>query len=480
MYYDNPLTFYTEYKILKYLKLEENFIFKLKTQLIIEIAQCPKNYIVLSENCLVLQEFQSFGTWTGLLVIFVLSSLDLSGIYYNQIMKNIEIIKAGFMPNFTSTTFFQQKYLYKVIFELINEYQDINCKSDIFEKKLDKKLICVTAIRTSFKYSDYKKHRFILSNEDCIFYPHLGGNDISINKKFNVLLNRIIYEADFLNYRVLLDNMVDYVSKNKEVLLIDNLKNLDGFLLRDKMVELLQRFINLDSVKKVNEKYKVKLAFPTSQYASLKMLVNYNEFKSYLTHHNIDLPIIIKFQSESREISHQMLLIISDNGLKNVHEFVQNFDLEKTFCVIQKYSNHGGEVLKLYRYGNHSKTYFRPSIADLFPECEQKYEEFSRGYFKFRTEDLLSKKILELWNKFDKPVNFKSEINEIYLDEVSSIFQELSEKTLFGLDFLYDYKNKIYFVIDCNNFPGYKEIEKTFWKELTSHINFYFIKHKNN
>ena len=172
-----------------------------------------------------------------------------------------------------------------------------------------------------------------------------------------------------------------------------------------------------------------------------------------------------------------MLLIISEDGLRNVSEFVEKFDLEKTFCVLQKYSNHGGEVMKLYRFNHSAKTFFRPSIADMFPEYEQKFEEFSRGYFKFRTEDLLSKRVLDLWKRFDNPVQIKSLINEKYLEEVSSVFEEFSEKTLFGLDFLYDYANKTYLVVDCNNFPGYKEMEKVFYKDLTDHVIYYLDKH---
>jgi hypothetical protein len=172
-----------------------------------------------------------------------------------------------------------------------------------------------------------------------------------------------------------------------------------------------------------------------------------------------------------------MLLIITENGLRNLPEFITKFDVENTFCVIQKYSNHGGQVLKLYRFNNGANTFFRPSLPDMFPKYEKEFEEFNQGYFKFRTEELLSKKVLDLWKKFEIPVKIQSLVDQKYMEEISNIFEDFVEKTLFGLDFLYDYENKTYLLIDCNNFPGYKELEKVFWKELTAHILFYFAKH---
>ena len=442
-----------------------------------EVTRCPKQFIILSDDCLVLKEFHTIGTWTGLVVTLVISKFDLSGDYYDLINNNIKIVKKGYMPNFTVTTFFQQRYLYEVIFACIHESNENYSNTRLFEEKLDNKIKCLTSIRTCFDYSAYKKHRFISSNEKCIFYPHLGGNDITLNKKFNVILNRTYPLRELGNYKALLDNIENYVSENKEVLMIDSLKNLEYFVFRDLMIEILRKFSTLESVHRLNEKYKVNLAFPISICVSLKVLLNYKECISYLNQNAIELPIIIKFQSTNEEIRHQMIVIISQNGLRNVHEFVEKFDLESTSCIIQKYSNHGGKVLKLYRYNNKANTFLRPSLPDFFAEFEQKHEEFSRGYFNFKTRDLLGDKLINFWKKYDQPLNIQKLINEKYLEELSAIFEELVGKTLFGLDFVYDYKNNIYLIIDCNNFPGYKEIEKTFNKEISEHIIFYLSSH---
>ena len=215
LYYSNIISFYVEYKILEFMKLSHYFSFETIDNLQSKMTLFPKKYIILSEDLKILQIFNKLGTWTGLLVTLVLSYSDLSGSYFKLVTNNLEIIKQGFKPNFTATTFFQQKYIFEVIFSLLNEYNNNIANENILEEKLKNKVIVVTAIRTSFKYSDYKKHRFIFSNEKVIFYPHVGGNDISVNKKFQVILNRIIYQQDFLNYKIFLNNMMNYANNNE-------------------------------------------------------------------------------------------------------------------------------------------------------------------------------------------------------------------------------------------------------------------------
>ena len=64
------------------------------------------------------------------------------------------------------------------------------------------------------------------------------------------------------------------------------------------------------------------------------------------------------------------------------------------------------------------------------------------------------------------------------MQRLSELFETYSCKTLFGLDFIFDIKNNCYAILDCNYFPGYKEIEKDFGKHLTEHIIFYHNKNK--
>ena len=80
--------------------------------------------------------------------------------------------------------------------------------------------------------------------------------------------------------------------------------------------------------------------------------------------------------------------------------------------------------------------------------------------------------------KFDNDTEIPKKANMKLMEEVSKLFETYSKKTLFGLDFIFDLKNNNYSLIDCNYFPGYKEIEKEFGKHLTEHINYYHSKNK--
>jgi hypothetical protein len=72
--------------------------------------------------------------------------------------------------------------------------------------------------------------------------------------------------------------------------------------------------------------------------------------------------------------------------------------------------------------------------------------------------------------KLYKNEKIKDFINLDYMIKISKCFQHFSKTSLFGLDFLYDYKNKEYYLIDCNLYPGYKELLHEFNGILTNHI----------
>ena len=80
-------------------------------------------------------------------------------------------------------------------------------------------------------------------------------------------------------------------------------------------------------------------------------------------------------------------------------------------------------------------------------------------------------------SKFKNKEELQGLVNLEYLNKISDVFQDFSDKTLFGLDYIYDFTNKIYYLIDCNNFPGYKELDKEFNTYLTRHVLFFYDKH---
>ena len=65
------------------------------------------------------------------------------------------------------------------------------------------------------------------------------------------------------------------------------------------------------------------------------------------------------------------------------------------------------------------------------------------------------------------------------LSKIGEKFETFSGDSLFGLDFLLDMedlKDKKYYLIDINQFPGYKELNKNMGQILLEHILFYIEK----
>jgi len=81
------------------------------------------------------------------------------------------------------------------------------------------------------------------------------------------------------------------------------------------------------------------------------------------------------------------------------------------------------------------------------------------------------------FEEFDEFEEFKEIINLNFLQKICQEFEYESKKTLFGLDFLYNKDTNNYTVVDCNNFPGYKELKGDFRIYLKKHIINYYKKY---
>lgn len=93
-----------------------------------------------------------------------------------------------------------------------------------------------------------------------------------------------------------------------------------------------------------------------------------------------------------------------------------------------------------------------------------------QGYMEFTTPYLSSKEYFIFWKSLQKS-DFKEEIIDFdYLSKLSEILEKDLKQNLFGLDFLFDFKENLYYLIDINFFPTYKEIKSKFPQILKSHI----------
>jgi hypothetical protein len=65
--------------------------------------------------------------------------------------------------------------------------------------------------------------------------------------------------------------------------------------------------------------------------------------------------------------------------------------------VVQRYVNHGGYVMKVYRVSNSALVYPRPSLPDASEDLITTYEEYKNGFYKLSTSDLLSPEYINFW-----------------------------------------------------------------------------------
>jgi len=73
----------------------------------------------------------------------------------------------------------------------------------------------------------------------------------------------------------------------------------------------------------------------------------------------------------------------------------------------------------------------------------------------------------------------KNSFNFSFLDKIGECFENSSINSLFGLDFIFDYETKTTYLIDCNYYPGYRELVNDIHSMLSDHIIHYWNKHNN-
>ena len=190
---------------------------------------------------------------------------------------------------------------------------------------------------------------------------------------------------------------------------------------------------------------------------------------------------MLKFSGETQKYDHLIINIICDTGLMNFinyfKEYTKNDKRDMIKIVVQKFINHGGYIIKLYRIANKSYFFYRPSFPDAKVEFINKFDEYKRGFLELTTNFLVSKEYKTFWQKVNGiNNNYKQNVDENILSNIGEKFEKYSGDSLIGLDFLLDIenkKNKFYYLIDVNQFPGYKELYKDMGEIFQEHILHY-------
>jgi inositol-1,3,4-trisphosphate 5/6-kinase/inositol-tetrakisphosphate 1-kinase len=266
-------------------------------------------------------------------------------------------------------------------------------------------------------------------------------------------------------------------------MLLNSNKNLINVNKRDLMIEFLLNFCNCAKLKTVQEKYSTEVLVPHCYPVEYKEIYELYQFENFINEKNLTLPLIIKYSGPRTDFNHLLITIITPEGLSNYVEFFKNYAKgfkDEISMVIQSYVNHGGYVIKLYRISDKAVIYLRPSLPDVTEELTKTCEEYSKGYYQIYTNDLVTPEYKKFWMKLSNNDKIKISKNDEFLDKIAKLFEDYSEMSLFGLDFLYDIKENKYYVVDVNYFPGYKELVPEFNDVIIDHVVKYFKIFKEN
>jgi len=516
--HENLVFLLTDYIVLKNFKFEKKFIYVLEnensdknTKFKQILSKSPKNFIFYTHKLEKLFIYKNIGTWSVYLTNYVSTTenkiknekiakvvtknLDIS-LFTNQFndfnyIKDLNEINKQFIKkygrffNFAHISFNCSSNYVSLINNLNAEDLDDNKANarrlnEIINKTNPLKILVL--IRSLFKYREFSRAAVYYVNDDKFNFNFFCGfedlDDFHLNGEFDVIFYKLTRGPEIDFYSKLIEN-TKIIAKEKRIYIANDFDNLECFNDRAEMVKMLNHIV--DKSEDLTSEFKIKLSVPDSKLQKFSSINNKEKFRNFLTENNFRLPLILKLDGPTEKFDHFMCSIVSDKGIDNFVDYLLNYSEgveEKVNILIQTFFNHGGKVIKSYYINRTAYTYIRPSLPDMLEEYCNTIDEFKDGYFCFYTSDLISKKFQDLWKKFQIDNEINNKINFDFLEKVCRIFENESQKTLFGLDFLYNEKNNEYSLVDCNFFPGYKELKAEFGSILKDHILYYYNKFK--
>ncbi len=486
--HENCLHLIIDYKILYSLQMENGIIFILREDLRINtsIEKTPKHFICFDYNLVNLHNYHDYGCWTIYLCPFIKMNLENNKDEYfdNLNIFNLKILKK-YKKFFDFSLFFfiQLTNYISYIKEVNKKIKGAQCDPNKLEEELNSKNLvnCLVFYRYFFKAGEIKRAHLFICNDKVNFISYFGSFgqvdfdnllDLNLCGKFQCILPKFCDPQDIKYFSKIINTIQQYLKDNNNIFSFCNLGNKDIYLKR----ELMINFMN-DFTKNLNDS---KILIPKSFSVHYKDVYEYEQFKSFMDKNELKFPLMLKFEGPTKNYNHLMINIITDEGLKNYIEYMKNYSKGKEneiTQIIQTFINHGGYVIKMYRINKKNYFFYRPSFPDVSPDLVNEFEEYKRGFFETSTSVLTKDEFKNFWEKVGRKKDVKQEIGEKgenFLSIVSDKFEDIVKDTLFGLDFIYDYEKKVYYLIDMNQFPGYKELIPVMNNIISEHIINYY------
>jgi hypothetical protein len=340
------------------------------------------------------------------------------------------------------------------------------------QQSLDNYLKEVLRVLYFFDVENYRKREVVITTNEIHYIPFITkqNGDLSIYGHVDLFLQRAPYF--YLDYK---DRCMDIQNEldNKGIISLHNFNVIENMFYRIKVFTYINSFIQkVQSV--VNETYKVKLKIPNSQVLNILESDSKDKIKTKLNSIDINYPYIIKPDPCSE---HSLFLILSEEGLQ---KFLDDEKLYKyTKYLVQEFIPHDGVMFKNYYLNKKSLTIVRPSLPNLEGKNLQ-IKQFEDKCMKFYNEYLYAKTDDSFFDNIEVNTEITKQINYELFDHLAKWFSEIQEVTLFGLDYLYDNKNNIYYILEVNYFPSYREFANELQNEFNTHVLEYYKESKLN
>ena len=277
-------------------------------------------------------------------------------------------------------------------------------------------------------------------------------------------------------------NFQDIFDKKKSIVQLHTISVIDTLFDRYLVYELLYNFVHdvKDSLKQSNINVEVPYSIKYELDEKLTNVENLENLKKILEKDNkIDYPFMIKPITCTH---HDMELILNEEGLNNIFKDdkkYKDFVLNCKRFILQRYINHGGEMIKTFCINGESYEFIRPSTPNLDKNTSDKISKsgectlYNELIYQRRKNNFLG----ELMGNTENTVKILEEKFSI-ANKITLLFLEKTKITLFGLDYLYDSINDIFYILEINYFPSYRELGNKINSKFDQHVITFYNKYK--
>ena len=316
-------------------------------------------------------------------------------------------------------------------------------------------------------------HHFIPLKDESDFDRYYSDVKVILQRNpYFYYANEELYKT---NFQAIFD-------KKQSIVQLHDISVIDTLFNRHLVYELLYNFVTgiKDTLKQSNINLEVPYSFKYILEEKLSSNENLNNLKNILKNEKkMDYPFMIKPISCTH---HEMKLILNEEGLNNIfndENIYKDFILNCKEFIVQKYINHGGEMIKTFCINGESYEFIRPSTPNLDKNSVDKVSK--SGECTLYNELIYQRKknnfMGELIGNTENTVKILEEKFNI-VKKITLLFLEKTKITLFGLDYLYDSINDIFYILEINYFPSYRELGNQINSKFDEHVITFYNKYK--